>query len=442
MKNLINCTSSDFDYFSEQNTQNILRDGQMAYFAADLKSEGQATITIAASPQFLDLSKAQLYVKIKVYKGDKTSEKTPTLDLKSDTVSLCNNTLHSLWSQINLELNDNLVENKMMYGLQSYIQDLLNFNLEAKNSSLQSQGWYNDTPGEMNNVVFLPDADKEKFAKQTFNQGLIERRIILDRGEVEFMGAPHMDLFSNGKFLLNNTKMQMVLTQQNDKYVLMGSGDYTIKLLKVGLWVKKLTANDQIQNAINLNLERNFANYDYSMVKTITRKIDSIGKSDLVEICSGEVPKYIVLGLASYEQTVIGVLDKSPFEFGSHDLISLSLMENGSSYPYSVPLKFDYSNNEYLLGFKTLEANSKHYFGNGISRKAYPLGYALYIFDMTPNGECGEIKDVSRSGTISVNLEFETEAAKKLALVCYLEYDKCIQLDKTRNLVTDKTIKK
>jgi hypothetical protein len=65
MKNLINCTSSDFDYFSEQNTQNILRDGQMAYYAADLKSEGQATITIAASPQFLDLSKAQLYVKIK-----------------------------------------------------------------------------------------------------------------------------------------------------------------------------------------------------------------------------------------------------------------------------------------------------------------------------------------------------------------------------------------
>ena len=67
MKNLINCTSSDFDYFSEQNTQNILRDGQMAYFAADLKSEGQATITIAASPQFLDLSKAQLYVRLNLY---------------------------------------------------------------------------------------------------------------------------------------------------------------------------------------------------------------------------------------------------------------------------------------------------------------------------------------------------------------------------------------
>ena len=27
MKNLINCTSSDFDFFSEQKTQNMLRDG-------------------------------------------------------------------------------------------------------------------------------------------------------------------------------------------------------------------------------------------------------------------------------------------------------------------------------------------------------------------------------------------------------------------------------
>jgi hypothetical protein len=130
MKNLINCTSSDFDFFSEQKTQNMLRDGVLRYFPADLKADRQATIQIEASPQFLDLSKAQLYVKLKVYKYDKSIETTPEL-VDTDTVSICNNTLHSLWSQIDLYLNDAKVENKMFYGLQSYIQDLLNSKLKG-----------------------------------------------------------------------------------------------------------------------------------------------------------------------------------------------------------------------------------------------------------------------------------------------------------------------
>jgi hypothetical protein len=158
MKNLINCTSSDFDFFSEQKTQNMLRDGVLTYFPADLKADRQATIQIEASPQFLDLSKAQLYVKLKVYKYDKSIETTPEL-VDADTVSICNNTLHSLWSQIDLYLNDAKVENKMFYGLQSYIQDLLNYNLESKVTCLQAQGWYNDISGQMDNIIFLKSDD-------------------------------------------------------------------------------------------------------------------------------------------------------------------------------------------------------------------------------------------------------------------------------------------
>ena len=66
MKNLINCASSDFDFFSEQLSQDMLRDGVLTYYPADLKSDKQATILIEGSPHFLDLAKAQLYVKIKV----------------------------------------------------------------------------------------------------------------------------------------------------------------------------------------------------------------------------------------------------------------------------------------------------------------------------------------------------------------------------------------
>ena len=60
---------------------------------------------------------------------------------------------------------------------------------------------------------------------------------------------------------------------------------------------------------------------------------------------------------------------------------------------------------------------------------------------MTPNGECSEIIDVNRSGNLSVHLEFSKESDKPLVLVCYLEYNHTIQLDKLRNLVVEKITK-
>ena len=57
----------------------------------------------------------------------------------TDAVSLCNNTINSLFSRIDLYINETKVESKMQYGLKSYIQYLLNYNIEAKSTSLQSQ---------------------------------------------------------------------------------------------------------------------------------------------------------------------------------------------------------------------------------------------------------------------------------------------------------------
>jgi hypothetical protein len=143
------------------------------------------------------------------------------------------------------------------------------------------------------------------------------------------------------------------------------------------------------------------------------------------------------LGIADYQSTVIGKVDKNPFNFHHHNLKSINLMENGRSFPYSGALDFNFGKKEYLTGFKSLETHSKSIYGNEISREDFAGGYALYIFDMTPNGECSEIIDVDRSGNLSVALEFTEESGQPLVLVCYLEYNNTIQLDRLRNFVVD-----
>jgi hypothetical protein len=260
----------------------------------------------------------------------------------------------------------------------------------------------------------------------------------INKGIVEFLGEPHLDFFKNGKLLLNNTKLQLILTQANDSYCLLGSGSYKVRIIKAGLWVKKLTVNDQIQNALNQQIERNFANYDITLTKVVTRKIETAGLGETLTICTGLIPKTVILAIADYESTVIGKIGKNPFNFHHHNLTKLTLLENGVSYPYSSGIELNYTNNEYITGFMSLENCGKSIFGNGISRKDYAKGFTFYAFDMTPNGECGEIKDIDRNGTLSVSLQFESDTSSPLVLVCYLEYLQSFQFNKKRKLVTDK----
>jgi hypothetical protein len=135
--------------------------------------------------------------------------------------------------------------------------------------------------------------------------------------------------------LLNNTKLQLIFTQANDSYCLLGSGIYKVRIIKAGLWVKKLTVNDQIQNTLNQQIERNFANYDITLTKVVTRKIETAGLGETLTICTGLIPKTGILAIADYESTVIGKIGKNPFNFHHHNLTKLTLLENGVSYPYS-----------------------------------------------------------------------------------------------------------
>jgi hypothetical protein len=160
--------------------------------------------------------------------------------------------------------------------------------------------------------------------------------------------------------------------------------------------------NDQIQNALNQQIERSFVNYDITLTKVVTRKIETAGLGETLTICTGLIPKTVILAIADYESTVIGKIGKNPFNFHHHNLTKLTLLENGVSYPYSSGIELNYTNNEYITGFMSLENCGKSIFGNGISRKDYAKGFTFYAFDMTLNGECGEIKDIDRNGTLRI----------------------------------------
>ena len=88
-------------------------------------------------------------------------------ELAPDTpVAPVNTWLHSLFSQVDVYLNDTLATpSSNTYPFRAYVNTVLSYGAEAKNTQLTSQLWYKDTAGHMDSTTV-----------DGGNTGLVERR--------------------------------------------------------------------------------------------------------------------------------------------------------------------------------------------------------------------------------------------------------------------------
>ena len=117
MKNIIECTSSELDYFTEKPYQNIIESG----IPSEPDKTDVITFIVGASPSFFDLSKSFVSLKLNIFKTLNT-ELTET-----DNVGLVNNFFHSIFKQGTVQINEKELENSNQhYAYRSYITDTLN----------------------------------------------------------------------------------------------------------------------------------------------------------------------------------------------------------------------------------------------------------------------------------------------------------------------------
>ena len=136
-----------------------------------------------------------------------------------------NNWLHSLFSQVDVHLNDTLVTpSSNTYPFRAYVETLLSYGAEAKKTQLTSQLWYKDTAGHM-------EATQENGG----NAGLVERRRhIAGSRVVEMIGRLHVDLFMQDRFLINGVTVKIRLVRSKDAFSLMAGGanpDYKVRIV-------------------------------------------------------------------------------------------------------------------------------------------------------------------------------------------------------------------
>lgn len=179
------CTKSELDLFSIPPTQTSIEKGDWVQYKplAALTDDSPIEFVIPGiGDEYIDLSHTMLNIQAKILQ----SSGLPLND--TDNVGPVNNWLHSLFTQVDVYLNQRLISTTgNTYAYRSYIETLLNYGPAAKDSHLTSSLWFTDTSGCMDS---LDD-----------NSGYTSRRNFIKKSAlVDMIGHVHSDILIKKSF--------------------------------------------------------------------------------------------------------------------------------------------------------------------------------------------------------------------------------------------------
>ena len=211
-----------------------------------------------------------------------------------DKVAPTNLWLHSLFSQVDVSLNEKLITpSTNTYPYRAYLETLLTYGEEAKGTHLQAALWKKDTRGRM-------DLGVKTGSNNVTNKGAIERANLTNLSKaVELMGKLHVDIFHQDPYMLNGVDVRIRLVRSKTPFSMMveSAGDFRVKVTDAVLHVRKIKLSPRMQMMHIKALEKSNAKYPIRRIET---KVFSVPKGNLSanqeNLFLGQLPKRVVIG--------------------------------------------------------------------------------------------------------------------------------------------------
>jgi hypothetical protein len=211
---------------------------------------------------YTDLKRTKLCVKCKITKADKS-------DIAEDeNVTFINNPLSSLFSQVDIYLQQKLACTTPNYPYHAYFYNVLNYGTEALKSQLQLQCFYKDSAGAFDQTQVVPQGHPMNTGAQTRMQYTKNSKI------VDMEGPIMASLCNCEKYLINGVATKIRLQQTSNQFRLMAKSDdfYKVELLEVYLKVCKVVVTPTLIAGHDLALSKTNAIYNFTKneMKTFT----------------------------------------------------------------------------------------------------------------------------------------------------------------------------
>ena len=278
-------------------------------------------------------------------------------------------------------------------------------------------------------------------AETTKNKGAISRFNRSKFGKsFECYGRIHSEIFEQKKLLLSKITLGLKLHRSDPKFLFMAqeaTEQYNINLDRAMLIVNVKKIASHVRTAHEARLLTTNAKYPLRQVqmKFFTR---GANRGDLSEpnLVNGVLPKKVVIGLVDTD-AFNGDYQKNPFNFKHFNVNYVAMRRNGQSIPFEA-LDLNYKSDETFLGYFTI-MQSLGLWGKDRSNNIHPIndfphGFALYGFDLSPDGSDGSNFNLIKEGNLSLTLRLQKPAAESITIVCYMEFETILEIDRDRNI--------
>ena len=343
------CAKSELDLFSVPPTQVEMEKGfweDIDPITSIAASDTIEFLCAANSGVYTDLASSYLHVKAKITAADGANLDA---DVQVGPVNLW---LHALFSQVEVFLNNKLVTpSSTAYPYRAYIETILNFSKDAKDSHLTSALFYKDKAGKMDSVNPLAEA-------ANVNTGLKERHAHTRQSRsVAMEGRIHSDLFAQDRYILGAVPIKLKLVRTRDPFCLLSSAEnpnFKVVIEECVFRARRVTVAPSVMMSHNQALQQTTAKYP---INRIDCKVVSVPRGNMSgnqpNIFQGILPNRIVIGMVDAD-AFNGTYAKNPFNFKNYDTTTMGLTVNGENLPGKpLQLRFGQENN-YISAFQTL----------------------------------------------------------------------------------------
>ncbi len=422
------CVSSQLDLLQTPETQAAALSGKWITISPFNSLAGGDAIVFeypGDTYKYLDLSKTFIIIEAKVVTSTGA-------DLGADDeCGPVNNFMHSLFSQVDIKLNEVLITpSQNMYPYRAMFETLLNFSEDTKKSKMSGALYYKDTAGQMDTIGEA-------------NGGYKKRKVFIARSrKVQMVGQLHADIFFQDRYLINGVKMQMILSRTQPAFSMMytvpaaNAKAFKIDITRATLYLRQVTINPDVLLAHAKVLSNPEQTVKYP-IKRVEMKSLSVPIGTTVfgqAINHGNLPARVVIGMVS-SNAFAGSYMLNPYNFQHFGLTSIGLTVDGEAVP-SQKLDLDFVGGNTVEGYNTLFTGiDKLYDGNDIDRNDYNRGYTLFAYDLSPDLCSGNHFDLVGTGTLKLDMSFSPGLTEGINVIVYMEYQKMIEINQQRAII-------
>lgn len=459
--NDVGAMSAALDIFQTSSANEAIQDSHIMHCSPRPFTSDSTSIVIdvaAGDGQYLYLNDTTMNIVAQVQRMDGAKLKS------TENVSLVTLFPYAIWATLEVDLNNKTIPglgNSYLH-LKHYIEHVLTFNKDVRESRGITSGFFLNTPGKHDTVTLTANLGDKNEAYNQMNEMLVpsgtSAEIQADGGRMgslmSFKIKAPGDMFNIFRVLPPGTRLTLTYTMNKQALFMMyptesvtvgttvtRPPEYRTVFKSISLDVRVLRLNERLQKAHELQYEKNNCSLHH-FPKTEFVKTSFSPNTDNTSINSlfnGWVPKQFIVILIDQDSS--SSPSKNPFKFVSHQLSCAQAIVSPGTYVPSIAYNLT-TMEGHVQAYSALQdwaglGNSE--FANSLTLDAFKRGSTMLLFNLSSDDFLGVRNNQDKSAKVDLILNYKENLKKALDVYVWCLYDATLVIDQGREAWVAKT---